>query len=224
MSNNEKKVVPEETVPMNPQMNPPSYGQSQPAHTNFADGSRRGNWLLSRPKSSNTRIIIDFFPNSCCGDPMGLSDEDVNNVPPALVGVEPAEWTKRMTQLRDIAKGRLSTMTDIALCVLVIGIPFVLGKNYKSQKLIKKWMDDFNEQVLAPKGYYLKTQTSSVSIDDYHEEISWLAISLTPEDAGLLKKEEHMLYMWPCTGKHVPCSCWTVTWQIFCCCGCKQYV
>jgi hypothetical protein len=89
---------------------------------------------------------------------------------------------------------------------------------------VKQYLEEINRELFEPRGMYMKTQSSSVHIDDYNETIWWITIALDSEEAEILKKEENLLYYWCCTGQHEPAPCVTRTYEcLFCCCQKQMY-
>ncbi len=95
----------------------------------------------------------------------------------------------------------------IVLAASVVGIPliFVLTcwKRDKYQKALRKWQDDFNQEVLQPKGMHCKTQSICgmyESIDgDGNKCMVWgcdgsrIAFALSATEVKTLKNEPHLL-------------------------------
>ena len=66
-------------------------------------------------------------------------------------------------------------------------------------KLMREWQDDFNREVLRPRGMFIKTQshcvrTSGAGPDDpgSRSVSRWFAIALTEEDSVKLQGEPHI--------------------------------
>jgi hypothetical protein len=95
------------------------------ASNNNADGSKKGGWLLRRPQSNSKRLIIDFFPDSWCGEPVVLSEDVKNNVPTILAtrGITNEEWQKWTDKLVKIVQSKswsfCAWLGGLATCVLL---------------------------------------------------------------------------------------------------------
>jgi hypothetical protein len=189
---------------------------------NMAIGSADGQWLLRRAASTDKRLILDFFPTAVtCTKPVVLHDDLFTQCPPQVQarGISNDEWINWMEKFRTVVeKNSLSCCSGFWLCLSVVGIPFVYRYGIKLQLEMKKFSEEINMGLFEPRGMFWKTQTSSVQVsDDYHEQTSWIAIALTPDESQILKAEEHILYQ-GCNGMHEPCPCCTKCTSCMCCC------
>lgn len=186
--------------------------------TLHADGSTIGSGLsMSRPSSTPSRLIIDVYPVKCmccCGPEAGVQADVLTSVPDVLLkrGMDPATWMHWMRLLDDaIRHSRANMLAIIVACSLIIPIPFVVAGHNRRQRRIKRLVDAFNTQVLNRYGMYAKTQKGLLQVDKYHEEISWLAIALTPMESQQLAMEEHVWLYDPFRNSFHPndgvCSC-----------------
>ncbi len=80
-------------------------------------------------------------------------------------------------------------------------------------RALRSWVNDLNYEVLQPKGMYAKFQTNGVHSRYYNEEISWLAVAMTEEEAETLRNESVHWSPACCAPKIVPSPC-------ACCCCC----
>ena len=96
----------------------------------------------------------------------------------------------------------------------------LLHKEGKHQGMIKKWLDEFNDNVLKSHNLFAKFQTNEIHAKDYHETISWLAIAMTAEEAMILRGEP-VLWMPKCCSTEIMPNCCP---NVCCWCGPRRYV
>jgi hypothetical protein len=205
---------------------PPAYqpmAQPQISNPNAAIGSNRAQFLLRRPASTESRLILDFFPESWCGSPVVLDSDLLNQVPPVLEakGIKREVWVEWMRKFKEIVeRNHVSCGAGLAFILTVICLPWMYYRCIKEQLDMTRFLKEINQELFEPLGMYFKTQSSSIQIDDYHEDVFWIAIALTPEESMKLKEEEHVMYFW--CGNHEGCTPCRKTEEIICCCGVKR--
>eukprot|EP00744_Colponema_vietnamica_P024120 GILI01035104.1.p1 GENE.GILI01035104.1~~GILI01035104.1.p1 ORF type:complete len:237 (+),score=56.36 GILI01035104.1:71-712(+) len=181
----------------------PAGGNPNPRHVQ--DGKGTSDWILgpSRPASTATRLILNVYPAAWCGSAQVL-DEETLNVPPQVAarGLQDTIWRDYMTRFRDnMRSGSLSIISIILLVCSVFGIPYLIYKWRAGNRFAASWQREFNT-VLEPKGMFIKTQKTTVRINDDHEEhVHWMALALTPEESAGLKQEDHVFWFDVLTGK-----------------------
>lgn len=188
--------------------------------------ANRGGYFAKRPQNTPTRLILNFDPARCTAVGTGLWESD-RQVHPALEsrGVTQAEWDRYFDRMvNEVQSRQISICSCVTMSAFLLPLPYVCWQQNNYQSGVKRWVDDFNQQVLMPKGMFAKFQTCEVYIDNpgdntggQSEEISWLAVALTPEEVQRLKEEP--IFWWPgCCNEGVltkhPCGCWFC----FCCC------
>jgi hypothetical protein len=103
----------------------------------------------------------------------------------------------------------------------VLGLPWLCAREGSYHRALRRWVDELNAEVLEPRGLFAKFQTNAVHSKDYHEEISWLAVALSEEEAQALRAEP-IFWTPACCADRIkpdPCACRAVT-----CCCCVQRV
>eukprot|EP00455_Lapot_gusevi_P044814 TRINITY_DN5654_c0_g1_i2.p1 TRINITY_DN5654_c0_g1~~TRINITY_DN5654_c0_g1_i2.p1 ORF type:complete len:228 (+),score=18.44 TRINITY_DN5654_c0_g1_i2:422-1105(+) len=187
-----------------------------PVQEQDARGTR--GWAIQRPASRPSRLILDFYPISWCGDGVGLTDHDRARVPPPLLqrGVTQEIWVEWVHKLQTSVQSR-TPCCGVFGCLLSATFLFPLicwcHQNNRYQDALSLWLQQFNESVLMPRGMFAATQTAEYDVHysdgnqskHYHEEISWLAIATTPEEVEKLRTEPHIWRFYhgcPCC---VPC-------------------
>eukprot|EP01116_Phalansterium_solitarium_P024915 TRINITY_DN9275_c0_g1_i1.p1 TRINITY_DN9275_c0_g1~~TRINITY_DN9275_c0_g1_i1.p1 ORF type:complete len:207 (+),score=54.50 TRINITY_DN9275_c0_g1_i1:108-728(+) len=150
---------------------------------------------VKRPITTEDRLILPFVPGACCTAGPGFREEDAVRVPAALAvrDVTEAEWQRFMERYRDdVQSKQWSTCAYVALIFSIVGIPFACYRHTVYQRALRDWLIAFNHDVLVPKGLFSKFQTNAVHSQHYNEEISWLAVALSPEEADQLMNEPVM--------------------------------
>ncbi|KAJ3174186.1 hypothetical protein HDU88_000154 [Geranomyces variabilis] len=114
---------------------------------------------------------------------------------------------------------------------LILGVPYSSSVLHQSlQRAVAKFTDDFNREVMEPRGMFFKTQTSGVTYTassgdssvSIHQEVSWGSIALTPTEVQALRQEENQFCFNPCGGTHSAHPLWNSCCRIACCCGVRQ--
>ena len=158
-----------------------------------------------RPSGSESRLILPFFPSRFFGTSKGLKRDAISSVPEPLLkrGVTQAVWDEYVRdKLQKVQAKNVSISTHVLAWMCTAGLSMMyLGRSY--QRHLRAWLDEFNEEVLLKRGMMAKTQTKVVIVGKSRVELSWLAISLTPQDAKLLRAEKHMIaarfsFLFPC--------------------------
>ena len=165
-----------------------------------------------RPMSTPDRLIIPFYPMAgCCGSSCsgngntGIEIAFETSPPMELLdaGVDPEEWEQWMMRLDDeVQDDRMSMCTFTMLAMLILPIPYLCMETRNYNRRLGLWLEDFNDEFLSRYGLYATTQTAMYDADQYHEEISWLAIALTREEAEVLRSEPH-IWATPCCGDEI---------------------
>ena len=168
------------------------YGAISPGHeVQISDPKNRG-LALRRPISTATRIIINFWPQRCLSAGKGFSDDLVSGVPAAIAarGVSADDW-KHYTGLlqSDVQSRQWGILWTVLAAMTGVGVPFVCIAQRRYHIALRRWIDHLNHEVLEPKGLFAKFQTNAVHSKNYNEEISWLAVALTEEEAESLRHE-----------------------------------
>jgi hypothetical protein len=203
-----------------PKYNPvhaPSNQRVDPKSAGFA---------VKRPMSTEDRLILAYSPIQVCGSATGsgFSREDVSEVPQQLAsrGVTLAEWQPFIKRLeRDVAPHQWSLCAWVCTMIWLVPLVCLCLSQAKYHTALRSWIDDLNARLLAPRGMFAKFQTAAIHTKDYHEEISWLAVSLTDEDAALLAAEPIFWSPACCKPEIAPDACAD---SCACCCGVKRVV
>ena len=179
--------------------------------------------FTSRPAGSEDRIIIQFQPMAACSGGPGFLNQDRLHAPPRLaaLGITDAEWRRFAEKLEsEVQPQNLGGLCKLLLLVLLFPSPYVCIRENRYHSALGHWVDELNEQLLGPRGLFGKFQTVQANGKDYHEEQSWLAISLTANDAEVLRAEPVFWRPVCCSTKRlVPDTCQPK----FCCCCCCRY-
>lgn len=188
----------------------------------------RGGWVAHRPVTTPERLIIDFEPAGCCSSGPGIPEDNATELPPALEakGVTPYQWADAVQRLRrEVQPLSTPICCGVAAVFSVVCLPWLCWQERRYQTAVGAWVDDLNAHVLQPRGMFAKFQTNSYYETNgngqggRNEEISWLAVALTPAEAEALKAEP---VFWtpeccqPVMTRH-PCP-----WCF--CCGCQRRV
>lgn len=185
-------------------------------------------WLTKRPISTEDRLILNFDGSLCCSLGHGLN-ADFETLPAVLAqrGVTPYQWGDFMQRLdKQVIPKHWNACVCISCALTGICLPLVCYKEYTFQEATSRWVDDLNSTVLQPNGMYAKFQTNYIYIhygegSSYTEEISWLAIAMTPAEVERLKKEPTFWSPACCNDNEmVPNGC---EW-CFCCCFSRRIV
>jgi hypothetical protein len=196
-----------------------------------ADGTGEGCSSLHRPASTPTRLILDVHTTRCCCGDSKLAevlDPEVASTPPpelAKAGVRASEWREWMARFQQIVySGSYAVFTHIFAWMTLLGGFYLLYRNNQMQQRLATFMRDLNTQVLEPRGLYAKTQKGIFHANNQHEEISWMAIALTREEAESLREEDHVFWYhhWDQTLSSASSSCCTSCYSS--CCGTPQIV
>ena len=181
-------------------------------------------WAVHRPISSATRLIIPYTAAKCCSGSLGLEGES-KKLPEELkaLGVDEYQWDVYVKKLEEEVQptapsgcAQCSYWT-CAITGLFCCLWYTEGKH---QGMIRKWLEEFNDNVLKNHNFYAKFQTNEIHTKDYHETISWLAIAMTAEEAMILR-EEPVLWMPKCCSTQIVPGCCP---KICCWCGPRRYV
>lgn len=188
----------------------------------------RGGWVTHRPPTTPDRLIIDFEPALCCSRGPGIPGAHATELPLALAarGVPPYEWADAVQRLRtQVQPLSTSVCCGVTAAVSVVCLPALCWRERRYQAALGAWVDGLNAAVLQPRGMFAKLQTNSYHEDtgptsDYDEEISWLAVAMTPVEAAALAAEPVFWtpgWCTPAMTRH-PCQ------GCFCCCGQRRVV
>jgi hypothetical protein len=191
-----------------------------------ADGSRAGA-LIPRPSSTTSRLILDVNPRRCfCGTPAVLDEKALTVCPEQVLtkGVTQTQWMDGMSEFQKSVQAHTTSITAFAFLVIsVVGIPYIIIRNNRLQTNALSSLKQFNEEVLEPKGLFIKPQKSVFNPGGRAQvEVAWLSVALTPDEAHSLKGEEHVFAYMPLAGEHWAndscCKCMNV------CCGVPQVI
>lgn len=190
-------------------------------HTN----PETGGFLLHRPISTTSRLIIPFTPRNWCSPGVGISFED-RALPSELkeLGVQEEEWNFFMQKLdQEVQPFATNKSKKYLYWVLCLAGFFCCLKESESiyQKKVEIWVEEFNSQVLLKRSLYGKFQSNDIQLYKYHKSISWLSISLNYEDAQALRHEPIVWTPICCSDEIRPSKCFS---KIFGCCGEKRFV
>ena len=173
--------------------------------------SSTGGCFVHRPISTQNRLILPFTAYECCKGGPGLCGEN-RRLPKELekLGVRDDQWNYFMEKLdKEVQRNSPSLFFGrySFWFFALIGLLFCHCRaEYKYNRLIGKWLEEFNGQVLNSLGLYAKIQTNHGRIVEYTETISWLAFSLNEEETIKLKKEP-VLWCKCCCSKTIKPSC-----------------
>ena len=158
-------------------------------------------WMAEfrRPASTNDRIIVDFKPRRMCFSFCYKNSEYVPEqamvVPSQLAakGISQEIWTKWMNRLNhEMSRTSLPLVCVVLIFHLPIFIPYFCSRNNELQRSLISFMKDINEELLEPKGMYLKFQQSVLQGDSGKGQVFWISISLNPNESEILKAEDFM--------------------------------
>jgi hypothetical protein len=144
------------------------------------------------PMSTEDRAILRFYPTAACTGGRGFAGDDLLRPPPALAarGVTDADWRRFVARLeRDVQPQNMGGLLMCVSWTVLVLAPLVCVAQRRYHAALGRWVADLNREVLEPRGLFAKFQTSQVNSKDYHEEQSWLAVSLNRDDAEVLRAE-----------------------------------
>lgn len=163
-----------------------------------------------RGQSGETvRVNVDYSIQGCCGQSPPFIPYDMENIPYQLynAGVTDQEWTefvKRLVQVNSMRKGACRIQC-LLRCLSLIFLPCLIPSACQScareiaawDKELRKWQDDFNNEVLIRQGCFVKTKSNCwVTYNQKGEKQRhidrWIAFALTPAESELLKYEPHI--------------------------------
>jgi hypothetical protein len=138
---------------------------------------------------------------SSCADGTGFNERDSKQVPAWLAerGLTLEAWLQWVAKLHAevLPHGPACGESGCMLCCLTLfGLPVWCMQYGRYQDRVRRWIEEFNSQVLQPLNMFAATQTAVY--DDgqekshYHEELSWLAVATTSEEIEELRKEVHV--------------------------------
>lgn len=152
------------------------------------------------PASTPTRLILPFYKSTCCENGGGGLVPRGNtsvSMPTELVraGARPDAWAASMAKLDVVQSSMYGGCCDLMLVLTIVGTICVCvnKRNYDAQ--IRDWIRQLNSDCLEPCGLFGKLQTVTIvhtyvvndKVEVREEERSWLAISLTRDDAESLR-------------------------------------
>eukprot|EP00002_Diphylleia_rotans_P004678 TRINITY_DN13570_c0_g1_i1.p1 TRINITY_DN13570_c0_g1~~TRINITY_DN13570_c0_g1_i1.p1 ORF type:complete len:208 (+),score=23.86 TRINITY_DN13570_c0_g1_i1:55-678(+) len=149
------------------------------------------------PASIPGRVIVCVHFPYCfsCGHNM-IDTEVISRVPEELFrrGLDEATWTKWMSRFDQITKAdTLSSCAVVVVAGLCLPIPYFVWKDHNLQVRVSAFAQEFNREVLEPKGMYCKTAKSFVDPDCNSDPlVSWLSIAYTPEEVAILQDETQL--------------------------------
>lgn len=183
-----------------------------------------GGFLVHRPKSSQNRLILPFRSRHCCRHGIGLQNM---KLPKELQDLEinEYEWNNMMQKLQKEVQPLAPSICSLSFywIITLVGIfCCLLNAEGKYQKKLEEWLEELNSEILSKKNLYAKIQSNEIHAKEYHENISWLAISLNLEDAKILKNEPVVWTPKCCSSEITPmCACCS---KIICCFGPKRII
>ncbi|KXS10252.1 hypothetical protein M427DRAFT_392258 [Gonapodya prolifera JEL478] len=183
---------------------------------------------LRRPASTPERLVVDVYLPSCCGQREALDEESIHTVPPqvAMRGVDQETWQKWMSEFQCIVRDDSLPVMGVLVSVLSgIGIPYALYKLNRLQRALARFQDEFNKNVMEPRGMYMKTASSTFDAarehGHLHLQADWFAIAFTPSEIRSLKAEEYHYWYGPCSGAHYAGPTCTRCVEVGLLCGAK---
>ncbi|KXS12725.1 hypothetical protein M427DRAFT_137052 [Gonapodya prolifera JEL478] len=212
---------------------PPEYQKKEYKPANLvirADGSSLGT-RFPRPASTDSRLILDVYGSSDFGKRQALSDIVLEHVPVPIERrrVDAETWKRWMRKFEDIMESEsFSIFTGFVVFASVVGIPYWLQKHIRLQKAVAKFQDDFNNEVLQPKGMYFKTATSTFTYrtdyrtTNYHA--TWITIALNAAEAELLMAEDTRYKYDEAKRMHYSEPKWNHFIDSTICCGVKRVI
>ncbi|EGD82551.1 hypothetical protein PTSG_03203 [Salpingoeca rosetta] len=165
--------------------------------------AKRGGLIVRRPQSTPERLIFPFFKTRWCSTRNALAD-NMLQVPEELArhGVTQDDWQLWMDKLETNVQPKSTSMCSCIFGIaFLLPIPILVVRQRRYQRAVKQWLDGFNKEVFQPLGLYATTQTGVVQINRSREEISWLAVATTHDEADNLMQEPHMWYYNMVTGR-----------------------
>jgi hypothetical protein len=180
---------------------PPTVGNSKYKPDPTSPGSQ-----VKRPMSTPSRLIIPFETYKSSG----VTGEFRANIPPQLLnlGINQSDWLSFLSKLEHVNKSRQGTpIIDFFLVLLIITSPIVVSHFLDYQKSLGQVIDEFNRTVLRPHNLFAKFQSNEMHGEHSSEVLSWLAISLTPQDAIDLERDSAFYTPKVCSKEMQPNNC-----------------
>lgn len=154
-----------------------------------------GSLRLRRPAATPTRAILPFEPAECCRAGPGLQapwTEDLGRA-----GIPRVEWEGAVSDLaRRVQPWSCAAATFCIVTAFWQCWPIACTMEAQYHVALRRWLADLNARVLAPRGLAAALQTSTLRERcsplrevPYEVAVSWLAVSLTRDDAELLVHE-----------------------------------
>lgn len=139
-------------------------------------------------------------------------------------GITQAQWMDGMSQFQKAVQTHTTSITAFAILVIsVVGIPYIIVRNNRLQSKALSALKQFNEEVLEPRGLFIKPQKSCFNPDGQTQiEVAWLSVALTQDEVNSLKGEEHVFAYMPLAGEHWANDSWCKCTNV--CCGVPQVI
>jgi hypothetical protein len=177
------------------------------------------------PSATSDRLIVPLKPASIFPGSFRVYPSSFNDIPPQLAdrGVTRDEWMHWMGRLsQQVQEVSFSVVSAVLIICTLVAIPYLIHRSNRLHTLVAQWTEDFNRQVLQPRGLLCKTQKSVENRGKHNIEESWLHIALTPEAISTLQQQPHIFSYNPFTDTATAvtgaCAC------CFVCCGVQQVI
>lgn len=148
--------------------------------------------FTSLPEGSPARIILRFYPAAACSGGSGLTPADAETVPSQLAarGVSADEWRAFTSRLAaEVQPHSTGGLWQCMMWTLLLPSPILCWRMRSYNRALGAWVAELNARVLNPRGCHAKFGACQANGNKYHEEQSWLAIALHPEEGEVLRGE-----------------------------------
>jgi hypothetical protein len=168
----------------------------------------------SSPASALSRATLSFdFKNGLQPPPPLLLAELERRGGPSAT----ATWARAQERLKEGIQGFYGDECGFLFVLSVIGLPWFCLAQTKRNSFLRGWLADLNS-VLEPAGFYAKFQRVLARDENSKDEI-WLAVAMTADDAGVLRREPIFWRHGHCGPGRFPADC-----ACCCCCCCEPKV
>jgi len=155
-----------------------------------------------RPDSTDSLVILPFYPRRCMSVGHGMNDTDLFIVPSGLksIGLSQELWSEYMSRLTDEVQTQTSSVCCLVSSIIAtLGLACLCHNRRRYQSALSTWQDELNKE-LSKIGMFCKTQTHVHGFMVYtqygpqrHEiRSSWLAIAIGEEAISRLQVAEHI--------------------------------
>ncbi len=131
---------------------------------------------------------------SDCSSGDGFNETDSKQVPHLLAerGLTQEVWLQWVAKLRSEVLPRCPPLGQFGNCLAIVtllGCPFYFSRLGEYHDCVRRWVDEFNAQVLHPLNMFATTQSAYCQIKHHRRALTWVAVATTPEEVAALQKE-----------------------------------